>query len=60
MKSYYVLTIKEPLRLGFETLERAQAFTTILDGAVKKADGLFTPEIKMNEYPVTEKDNEKF
>ena len=58
MKTKYVISIDGPLRLAFDTLERAQSFLMVLDGANKRASGLFLPEVTINEYPADEGDGD--
>ena len=54
-KTIYILEIKaNTLRVGFDTLERAQAFMTVVDGGVKKAGSLYMPEMNIDEYPADE------
>ena len=60
-KTKYVISIDEPLRLAFDTLEREQAFMMLLDGANKRAGGLFLPRTTLTEYPDAEgEDDAKF
>lgn len=55
-KTIYIVEVKDPLRVGFDTLERAQAFMLTVDGGVKKAGSLYMPEMNINEYPADEED----
>ena len=57
MKTKIFIKINGPLTLAFDTLEREQAFVTVLHGAIKNAGpvgNMFLPNINVNEYPDTD------
>lgn len=57
-KTIYIVEVKQPIRAGFDTLERAQAFMTLVDGGVKKAGSLYMPGMEIDEYPADEDEDD--